>query len=229
MDGEVGDPVTLVVHELRAPLGLLATAATLLSEECTDLNLRARSRVIEESALRLLRTTETILEVAGTLARREAPGLFSPVQVAAQLVENARQLGCDMVLRVNAGDVDALAMGDPRLMEALLQSLLNNAIDHGDAESEISVSAQCRQDDIRLLIENQLASVDRHRGHGIGALISSRLAEACGARVRSGVQDGRFVATVTLLRAREEPARHSPPRAPWRATHRPPRAAAASV
>ena len=70
--------------------------------------------------------------------------------------------------------------------------ILNNAIDHGDAESEISVSAQCRQDDIRLLIENQLASVDRHRGHGIGALISSRLAEACGARVRSGVQDGRF-------------------------------------
>ncbi|MGH2610983.1 MAG: sensor histidine kinase, partial [Tepidiformaceae bacterium] len=131
MDDAFSDPVALVVHELRSPLGYMATAAHLLAEESAEADVRTRCDVIERTARRMLRVTESVLEAAGVLASNVRPQRYSPAEVAAQVVDDARGLGIDIELAVQHPAASGVAWGVSAQLETLLQSLLNNALDHG--------------------------------------------------------------------------------------------------
>lgn len=221
--------MTLVVHELRSPLAFLATATSFLSEECSSPDLKARCEVIENTVLRMLRVTEGILEVAGTLERDREDCLYDPVAIVRNLVEDNRKLGYRLAFVPVVLGLDSRAWGAPAVFESLVQSLLNNAIDHGPPGGVVAVRLTSAGAELRLEVENELGPAGRHRGLGLGRVLCARLAAVSGAAVEQSSAAGQFVATVRLPLLPREPVIHTPHHEPSRAPLRQLQAAGASA
>jgi signal transduction histidine kinase len=190
------DPVTLAYHELRAPLGLMLTAAQSAVEECEDAFVRKRCEVIARTAERMLRTAQEMLRQAGM--DREEEQLFLPAQVLAASVGDLVELGAAVELQVSAEAVAARCKGMPATFEALVHSLISNARDHAAAGTCVNVSLRRGGHSIVVDVANEMAAVDEHAGLGAGRLIEARLADDLGARLESGGYGGMFLARLTL-------------------------------
>lgn len=197
MKSLAADPVTLAYHELRAPLGLVATAARSAAADCEDEELRKRCEIIVRAAERMLSTAQSVLSLAeGSLpAESERVLLGSVVQ---RLAEEACALGVPACL--TTGDDPGMMVDVPvSQLETLLQSLLNNAQQHGsDLPGEVIALAVHREGNCGVVeIKNRISSSVRHKGIGAGTYLANRIAAQFGGMIESS-NDGEFY-TASLI------------------------------
>ncbi|GAB4336488.1 MAG: hypothetical protein Kow0010_24360 [Dehalococcoidia bacterium] len=194
------DPLTLVYHELRAPLGLVATAAYSAIEEAGNEAVRERCEAIARSAERMLRTASQVLAVAAAAESRDEPGDFVPAEVITALTADLDALDVGVEVRTTPAADGTAVHGSRDRFEALVQSILMNAVDHSDPGATVSVAVEANDDTVAVTVANPLPSCRRHRGLSLGSYLCERLAEGLGARYRAGAEDDRFVASIELPR-----------------------------
>jgi two-component system sensor histidine kinase QseC len=190
------DPVTLAYHELRAPLGLMLTAAQSAVEECEDLTIRRRCEVIARTAERMLRTAQEMLRQAAS--DREDEQLFLPAQIVSACADDLVELGVTVSVEISEEAVSARCHGAPSAFEALMQSLISNARDHAPAGASLDVALGREGSCLAVNISNEIAAADDHVGLGAGRWIEASLSSQLGAGLESGSSGGRFVARLTV-------------------------------
>lgn len=194
------DPVTTAYHELRGPLGLIAMAARSAAEGCPDDDLRRRCETIERAATRMLRTTRQVFDFAHANAAQggESSGGYSPADAVAEIVGDLREFGVAVELDV-ASDLRTLfAEGDRAQFEALVQSLISNAIDHADEGATVKVSMDAVERTLSLIVSNPIATERVHRGLGIGMLLCGRVVEKLGGDMRTETDEDEFRTLINL-------------------------------
>lgn len=191
------DPVTAAYHELRGPLGLIAMAARSAADGCPDEDLRRRCETIERAASRMLRTTRQVFDLAHARAA-EGAAPYSPAAAVGEIVGDLREFGVSVELDA-AGDLEALfASGDRAQFEALVQSLISNALDHSDEGATVRVSVEAVEHTLSLIVANPVATQRAHRGLGIGMMLCAQVAERMGASLRTDADDGEYRARIDL-------------------------------
>jgi signal transduction histidine kinase len=192
------DPAALMYHELRAPLGLVATAARSVAGDVEDDDLRQRCEVIVRAAERMLRTAATVASLDAPPGAEER-GTFAPVPVVSELVATLQGLGVPIECLLDA-PTGALAHGSAERFEALVHSTISNAIDHGAAGETITVEVRQAGGGITVEVSNAVARDDRHAGRGLGTIIAAALARGLDANLDATVADGRYRARIVLPR-----------------------------
>lgn len=195
-DDLVTDPVTLAYHELRSPLGLMVSAARSAAEDCTDEELRSRCLSILRTAERMLRTTGQMLAVAEA-AREASTHLFFPLTVVEKVVADYRGLGVTVGV---SGPISSRLVieGDPGKLEALLCTMIGNALDHGDECFGVTISVVEQADEVVIQVGNAIGHTRRHRGLGLSSYIGNKLATALNASLHLARTEGEFMARISL-------------------------------
>ena len=197
MEPVTSDPITLVYHELRAPLALLATAARAAAEDCHQDDVRQRLDVILHATERMLRTTEQVMRVASARSELEMEAIH-PVDVAANVAADMAGLGANIGFFASESSREAVSILAQGQLEALLTSLLSNARDHSQPGTRICVAVVAVEDDLRLTISNITASNRRHRGLGLGSHICRTLASDMGLGLDLAISGDTFTAAVQI-------------------------------
>ena len=191
------EPSAMVLHELRAPLGLMVSAARAAAEECGDgTAARRHVEVIERTALRLLASAQQVLYAA--IAERQPEGEpFEPFTVARDWLADSMSLGQRVQASVD-GEARWLAgRGNAGQFVALLQSMLSNALDHGSRAEPIEVHLEAMDTHVSVALTNSIGE-RRHKGLGVGSNVCERLADSLGAKVCTKSIDGWFTSCITL-------------------------------
>jgi PAS domain S-box-containing protein len=200
--------VTLVSHELRAPLTNIRTGLELLlaGNPSFELNVRESLALVEEEAARLGRFVEAILDLSALEAGKVLlhPSPVSPWKAAHVAVDRFRSHPArDQMQPVLDPDLpDVLA--DERALGSVFFHLLDNAAKYG-GRGPITIGARADEREIEIQIEDDgpgipAAERDRvfdmfHRldarddrevyGHGLGLHLVKRMLEAMGGRIRA--------------------------------------------
>lgn len=197
MKSSGADPVTLVYHELRAPLGLMATAARSAAEDCDDEDLRKRVEMIVRAAERMLSTAASVLSLAaGSIpAPSETVSLNDVVD---RIAEESRALGAPVFF--SPGDTDCNVDVPLSQLETLIQSLLNNALQHGsEGEGALVQFSTYREGNCGIIaVKNRISTEKRHRGIGAGTYLANRIAAQFGGFVETCTQDEFFTASIVI-------------------------------
>lgn len=192
------DAMTMAYHELRSPLGLVLTAARVAAEQAAgDDDLRRRCETIVRAAERMLRTAQQVFELSelpGDVV--EAP--YSPSDVILGVAADLGALGVCVACDVTPGARRAWTTGVAERLEALVQSLLTNAGDHGEPGVPVRMSLDATPVALTVAVTNTIAAARRHKGLGLGSLIANELAIRLGADLEMAAEDGKFTATVRL-------------------------------
>ena len=191
------DPVTMALHELRSPLGLVATAARAAAADCDDEYIRRRCEVILRTAERMLRTAVQVLSLAGSLDEDpEEP--FDPVTVTGRVVADLAELGIPAAFLTSEGLGAWLVRGRPAQLESMITSVISNAVDHGAAAGNITVTLSAVDSHVEITLENAKCAQSSHAGLGLGTYIVGELAKLLAASVEYWESDDRFWTTIRL-------------------------------
>ena len=171
--------VTMVYHELRAPLGLMASAARSASDDCQDEWVRAQCEVIGRTAERMLRVVAGVIESARPIGI-DPDASYAPLDVLARLLGDLEAVGIQVERDYDLGDDSVLARGSLAKFETLLHSLLMSTIDHGRPGYPVTVRFSLVAGRVLLEVENYKRNVKVHRGLGLGARCCALLAEQLG-------------------------------------------------
>lgn len=188
MEAVAHDPFTLAYHELRAPLGLVVTAARTLADDSVDDVLKRRCEVIARTAERMLRTTMQVFDLA-RVSGSGSVDWFSTTEVLAQLTRDLSGFAIEIELIVDPAVGDARVLQSRGVFEALAQSLISNAIDHSDPGAVVVVHVGGTDDELAISIANPVSTARGHDGLGVGMYLSGRLAEQLGGSVRAERED----------------------------------------
>lgn len=186
------DPVTLAYHELRSPLGLVATTMRSMAEDSIDEAVRRRVDVVLRTVERMLQTTERVFVIARGSVVDEAQW-FTPAEVAEQVADDLALAGVPVTTEVS---IRMPHFGARGVCETLLHSLLSNAGDHHEPGTAIRVTVSADGDIPVIAITNQIATTRRHHGLGAGSYLAQRLAEQAGATLTTERDGAFFFATL---------------------------------
>jgi two-component system, OmpR family, sensor histidine kinase KdpD len=197
-----------VSHDLRTPLATIrAVAGTLIDPEVpfTAADARSAAASIDREAERLNRLVGNLLDLSRIEggALRAADEAIDVEDIVTHVVE--RDLGATATANLEVTvPPGTLVRGDPVLLEQALVNLLENAVRHGGAGSQVRVSVAPLPDDgfVRLTVEDSGPGVadsalsrvfDRfyrgdagrrgRSGTGIGLAVVRGFVEAMGGRV----------------------------------------------
>jgi two-component system sensor histidine kinase KdpD len=196
--------VAAVSHDLRAPLASIRASSSTLSDAELDISPETRqrlSKLIDVQAERLAKLVQSLLDMsriqAGVLEPRRAitsleelvTGVVSDVTPALR----AHELRIELPEDLPPIDVDVV------LISRVLSNLLENAIRHGPANSEITIGAELTEDDtIELSVTDSGPGVSPDRrnevfglfvrrdgdaGAGLGLAIAKTFVESHGQRI----------------------------------------------
>ena len=195
------DSMTLAYHELRAPLGLMATAAASVAEASPDATARAQCEVIMRAAERLLRTTARVLALAQPAPAGTEACAYTPAPLVEGIVADLGDLDVHLDFATSVVAARALVWGHEADVETLVSSLLMNAIDHGDPNEPISILVEDDGTTVRVCIRNQAAAARRHRGLALGTQLCEELARRMGATLQSSLDERQFSAQIEMRHA----------------------------
>ncbi len=220
--------VSLVSHELRAPLTNINASVELMLAGTEDDKLRAKLEIIGHEASRLTRMVQSVLDVsrmeAGRLDLHTAPVEVEPL--CRQAAERHLPSGTPHHLELAAGTPPVLADEDRTLQ--VLGNLLSNAAKYSPAGSRIDLDVRLVPDGSSVLfavsdrgvgippdemqrIFERFHRVERHDaketyGHGLGLYIARQIVEAHGGKIWVESTPGQGSTFLfTLPRAPEEP------------------------
>jgi light-regulated signal transduction histidine kinase (bacteriophytochrome) len=190
------DLVTMVYHELRAPLGLMASAARSASCDSEDQWVRSQCDVIGRTADRMLRVIAGVIEASRDTGD-ETDSIYLPLEIVQRIVGDLQSIGIKIESDIPAAATTSVARGSASRFEALVNSLLMSTLDHGLPGAPIGVRFDCRDGEFALQVENQKGKAPRHRGLGLGSQVCQKLASQLGLRLLSG-ETGNGTYLVTL-------------------------------
>ncbi len=196
-------------HELGTPIAIALGHVELIEQAATDKAIAADARVAADELLRIRRLTSRLLLLAST----DAPDFLylGPVDIEGILVETLhrwshvpRRWSLDAI-------ADAQVHGDTDRLMLALDALIENAVEHTDADGEIGLRARREGDTIVLAVTDsgpgipaaeadrifgRFSRVDTGRsrasgGFGLGLAIVKAIAEAHGGSVRVSSSVGR--------------------------------------
>jgi signal transduction histidine kinase len=209
-------------HELRTPIFALGGHLELLTDD--EVDEADRRDFLEEMRLQVERLTKLATDLLD-LSRLDAGRLrveLAPVdlaEIASSLVGEFGGVGrgSDHVL-LAAGDPDALAFADEERVRQIGRILLENAILHTPAGTEVRVATRGNGAAVELRVEDDGGGIaPDHQGHvferfyradggvttgsGLGLAIAQELASVMGGEVKLQSRPGRTVFTLRLPRA----------------------------
>ena len=186
----------MAYHELRSPLALMVTMARSAAEDCANDELRSRCLSIVRTAERMLRTAGQVMVVAET-SLDDAADRFFPGDVVGKVIDDYRGMGVEIDFENSAAEaLEVLAA--PGQLEALLCSIVGNALDHGSSQSPIRISVAETQHTVVIQVRNHVGRPRAHRGLGLGSYIGDQLARAINASLELSRSDNEFSARITI-------------------------------
>lgn len=202
--------LSMVVHDLRAPLAIISGYAQLLQKEAADRDepdgdLRALE-TIGSHAARLNRMISDLLEASRIEIRklalqRQRTNLLAVIE---RLAEDTRQTAPDRPVEVVAPNPEAcVALVDPARLDQVLDNLLQNAIKYGTPRTPILIAVTCDAQTVQIRVTNQgpgispqeatqlfrrfhrtpAATKSRSEGLGLGLYIARGIVEAHGGQI----------------------------------------------
>ena len=219
--------VSIVSHQIRAPLTNMRGAAERMQVDCGAMNATCSRMfgILEQQAGRLDRLVQDVLNTA----RIEAGGLvvhtepISVLPVVHQVVDQMRARMGNRDIRVPIKPGLPLAMADRDRAAEILANLLDNADKYSPPGQDIHVDVQADQTDITLSVRDHgrgLSNTDQNQlfhkfyradssdsqpvyGYGLGLYVCRNLVEAQGGRIwAENASDGGAVFSFTLPVAR---------------------------
>jgi two-component system, OmpR family, sensor kinase len=209
-------------HELRTPIFALGAHVELLTDD--EVDEVDRHDFLEEMRLQVQRLTKLATDLLD-LSRLDAGRLrveLAPVdlaEIASSLVGEFRGVGrgSDHVLQAD-GDPDALALADEERVRQIGRILLENAIVHTPAGTEVRIETRQTGETAELRVEDDGGGIaPDHQSHvferfyradggvttgsGLGLAIAQELASVMGGDVKLQSRPGRTVFTLRLPRA----------------------------
>lgn len=149
--------VAVLGHDLRNPLGAIVNGAELVSRLSTDEKVLRVAGLIRNSADRMTRMIEQLLDVA-----RIRAGRIEMKPAEGDLEALSRSLIAELERDPNRGRVmlsavgDARARFDPDRIGAAISNLLGNAMQHGSAEKPIRLDIDgSAADNVVLRVSNE--------------------------------------------------------------------------
>ncbi|MCC7363121.1 MAG: HAMP domain-containing histidine kinase [Dehalococcoidia bacterium] len=189
------EPFAFACHELRAPLGVIATAARILAAgHPGDPDLAGQCQRIERSAERLMRTSRSVILASLGGAADAGPGSARDAFVRA--LQDIEQLGISVVGVLPEPGVLVACATD--VLESLVSSLLLNASDHADLSHPLELFASHDSAYLHVVFRNRVRADKHHAGYGLGTLILQCLAQAAGARISAESHEDWFLTAVSV-------------------------------
>jgi signal transduction histidine kinase len=206
LDSLKDDLVSLMVHDLRNPLGGIVGFLDTFERHVADPELREDAHIALEASDRLRETLDDILQVrlleSGTVRlHREVVETAALVAEAIGSVHGAARARHVEISRENDA-LDPHILADRKLVRRAIENLLTNALkyspaggvilaaihqDNGDIEIEISDRGTGIPDDVKSQLFQKFGSVEaargeRRRGIGLGLYLVKLVAAAHGGR-----------------------------------------------
>ncbi len=223
------DCVSLVSHELQAPLSNITASATLLAQNSLDPETRdAMLNTIADESKRLSRMVHDILqahrmEKIGIQTSREPLALVPFIE---RILRDYRLRHNNHAFHFEPPREPLYALGDPESLHIVLDNLIQNAIKYSPVGSAITCSAERQADYLLIRIADQGKGVshDQRRaifrpfkrgvgpdskipGIGLGLYLARMLVEAQGGEIWVESEPGpgsRFCFTLPVLRGFDE-------------------------
>ncbi len=198
-------------HELRSPLAVIRANLDLIRKHPDKDNVAESLRAIESEANRMSKIVNDLLLLAEIeTGKRSAPDVVNLSRVAKEEVERARGLASDRHIAFSGGD-DVRVRGDSHQLHQLIWNLLENAVKHTPAWSDVMVSVTSDDACARLDVSDtgpgipaehlshlfdRFYRVDKARSrsmgsHGLGLAIVKGIAEAQGGSVSVSSEPGK--------------------------------------
>jgi two-component system, OmpR family, sensor kinase len=199
-----------VSHELGTPITIALGHAELIEHAATDKSIAEDARVAVDELLRMRRLANRLLLLAAT----DGPDFLraAPVDVAELMVETLHRWA-QTPRRWALGDLaEVSVLADEDRLTLALDALIENAVDHTDADGQIELSARASGDKVVLAVSDSgsgIAAADLGRifgrfsrtdvgrsreigGFGLGLAVVKAIAEAHhgSVQVRSTVGKG---------------------------------------
>jgi signal transduction histidine kinase len=171
----------------------MATAARSAADDCEDETLKLRVQMIVRAAERMLRTTQRVLSIA-SVAQPPNVEPIAPAVLLAEIAEDAEALGVPVDFNPPASLASLILETDRGTLEAIVQSLLNNAQDHGEPGRPISLTAVPADGGLDVTVSNVITVAKRHRGLGTGTYLCEQRARRMGANLTTATNDCTFTA-----------------------------------
>lgn len=220
--------ISLVSHDLRAPLTVLSGYIEMLDRDLSD---EQRSRVngaMREAVGRMQALVEDLLDSARA-QKALAPSTVVPVDLAALATQAANAMrvafGRDVAVVVKS---PAEAAGDPKRLRQALDNLVVNAVKHTPPEAEIRIVVERSGARVRLAVEDTGPGVPPSEretvferfaqlegtegGTGLGLYIVRTIAETHDGRAYVEDAPGGGARFVIELPAAQKPRRTQPQR-----------------
>jgi signal transduction histidine kinase len=176
-----------LAHELRNPLAPIRQAAAIArNPNASEAQKRWSNNVIDRQVQHMSLLLDDLLDVSrithGTLQLRKQPTdlqsiLGAAVETARPLIDERRHH-----LLLEAPD-DLLILGDPLRLAQVLSNLLTNAAKYTDPEGRIRVSAEERDGELLVRVEDNgigIDAADLHKVFGMFAQVRSAQEHAAG-------------------------------------------------
>lgn len=199
------DFVSMVSHELRAPLTNINGAIELLLQPGADLepeHVRGMLRIIQEQSLRLTRMVEGVLSVSRIEAGRLAlyPTWVDVGPIIVQVVEALREQTAIHEFCIHVDEALPLVWADAGRLQEILFNLLDNAVKYSPEGGQVMITVEAEDDALRVSVSDSGAGIapqdlraifgkfyrldrgdDRETyGYGLGLYIARHLVEAHG-------------------------------------------------
>lgn len=199
-----------ISHDLRTPLSGISGAASALmgtTQEPDADTRRELARSIHEESTWLSRVVENLLNLTRLEGRLVQPSRTREVvdDLVASTVEHCRMRLEGRTLRTRLPAQVVAAPMDGNLMEQVLVNLIDNAIKHTPAETEIRLEVEREHDNLVFRVSDNgpgfdtgmiphafdrfssgSGDTDSHRGVGLGLAICKTIVEAHGGTIAAG-------------------------------------------
>jgi len=199
---------SVIAHDLRQPIGVIATAADFLPELHTGV-MNAKEKDFAERIRTAARTLSRMVDDLTDMSLLEAERLklerswMDPRALVKETVQRLSHLTGEGRVKVTEGRGLAPVFVDPMRIDQVLGNLISNAVKYGDSEAEILVRLDRKEKEVDISVTNRgkgiepdelprifsrfMRSKSAHgsgaRGLGVGLYIAKGLVEAHGGRM----------------------------------------------
>lgn len=221
--------VSLVSHQLRAPLTNMRGAAERMRTDCAAINMTCSRMftIMDQQVMRLDRLVQDVLNAArietGDFVLHPEP--ISVLPVVQQVVEQTRARAASRPIHLPTKPGLPLVFADRDRLAEVLTNLLDNADKYSPQGSDLTIEVQADQTEVTLAVRDTgrgLPPNDLQRvfdkfyradnsdsqaayGYGLGLYVCRRIVEAQGGRIwAENAPGGGAVFSFTLPVARQE-------------------------